>query len=46
VGTVWIAVASKNGAVVAEKFTFGKIRERNVQRSVDCFGDALEPVEK
>jgi nicotinamide-nucleotide amidase len=35
VGTVWIAVAGKNGTLVSSKFNFGKVRERNVQRSVD-----------
>lgn len=32
VGTVWIAVASKE-RVYAKKFTFGKNRERNIRRS-------------
>jgi nicotinamide-nucleotide amidase len=35
VGTVWIAVAGKNGTLASQKFNFGKVRERNVQRSVD-----------
>lgn len=32
VGTVWIAVASKNG-VVSKQFTFGKLRNVNIERS-------------
>lgn len=32
VGTVWIAVANKNG-VVSKSFTFGKIRSVNIERS-------------
>jgi nicotinamide-nucleotide amidase len=32
VGTVWIAVAGKNG-VIAKKFVFGNNRERNIIRS-------------
>ncbi len=32
VGTVWIAVANKNG-VVSKLFTFGKIRSVNIERS-------------
>lgn len=35
VGTVWIAVAGKNGTLVSEKFQFGPDRDRNVTRSVD-----------
>jgi nicotinamide-nucleotide amidase len=32
VGTVWLAVASKNG-VIAQKYIFGDNRERNISRS-------------
>ena len=32
VGTVWIAVANKNG-VVSKQFTFGKLRSVNIERS-------------
>jgi nicotinamide-nucleotide amidase len=32
VGTVWLAVASKNG-VTAQKYVFGDNRERNISRS-------------
>jgi nicotinamide-nucleotide amidase len=32
VGTVWIAVASKNG-ITAKKFTFGDHRGRNIRRA-------------
>ena len=32
VGTVWIAVADKNG-VVSKQFTFGKLRSVNIERS-------------
>jgi len=32
VGTIWIAVASKN-KIIAEKFQFGNNRERNIHRS-------------
>jgi len=35
VGTVWIAVARKDG-IVSEKFLFGKHRERNIQRAASA----------
>jgi nicotinamide-nucleotide amidase len=35
VGTVWIAVASQKG-VVSQKFLFGKIRERNIQKAANA----------
>lgn len=35
VGTVWIAVAGRNGALMSEKFNFGQFRDRNIARTVD-----------
>ncbi|MFT3739016.1 MAG: competence/damage-inducible protein A [Breznakibacter sp.] len=35
VGTVWIAVAGRNGTMVAERFNFGQFRDRNIARAVD-----------
>jgi nicotinamide-nucleotide amidase len=33
VGTSWIAIAGPT-RTIAEKFTFGKVRERNIQKTI------------
>ncbi|MDR1779183.1 MAG: competence/damage-inducible protein A [Tannerella sp.] len=35
VGTVWIAVAAKDNSVSSKMFTFGTVREQNIQRAVN-----------
>jgi nicotinamide-nucleotide amidase len=35
IGTVWIAVASKNG-IISEKYAFGKNRERTIQKAASA----------
>lgn len=35
VGTVWIAVAAKDGRVASRLYRFGAIREQNIQRTVN-----------
>jgi len=35
VGTVWIAIAGKDNTLISKQYTFGLIREQNIQRSVN-----------
>ncbi len=36
VGTVWIALAGKEGLIEAEKFSFGRLREQNIKRATNA----------
>lgn len=36
VGTVWIALAAKDGSLEAHKFNFGKLREQNIKKSTNA----------